>query len=283
MNKKIRFIAILAVEFIVVIVMILLIFFAGKKTYKVIFDINGGILISGSLEQNVTQGQSAIPPQVTKDGCFFLEWQGNYRRITKDVVIKAIWEYETTEGIEYNVIENSNYCTIKKCYKEVSGDVYIGAYYGEYKVLGIDEYAFAGCENIKNVYLLDGILNINKGAFEGCTNLESIIIPDTVIKIEDEVFKNCISLKKITIGNSVEKIGNDVLANSNLIEEIIIPKSVKKIGSNFIVNSATVVNCEIEELPISWDINWNSGNAKVNWGYVADEILDTKDDKKQKR
>lgn len=274
MKQKLKFIIILAVEFIVVVVMILLIFFAGKKVYTVTFDINGGILISGSLEQRVTQGQSATPPQVTKDGCYFLAWEGKYQRVTRDTVVKAIWEYETTEGIEYNVIENSNYCTIKSCYKDVVGDVYIGAYYGEYKVLGIEAGAFKNCTNIKNVYLLDGILNIDEGAFEGCTNLESIIIPNTVVRIGNNAFKNCSALSDVTMGKQVKEIGNEAFSGCSSLKEIIIPLSVEKMGySVFTFNIDLVINCEAETQPNNWDVLWCMGNSKIVWNYQPNDLI----------
>ena len=275
MNKKLKFIIILAVEFVAVVAIILLIFFAGKKVYTITFDINGGVLISGSLEQHVTQGQSATPPQVTKDGCYFLEWEGKYQKVTKDAVIKAIWEYETTEGIEYNIIENSNYCTIKSCYKDLVGDVYIGAYFNEYKVLGIESSAFKDCTNIKNVYLLDGILNIDDSAFEGCTSLESIIIPDTVVRIGNNVFKDCSSLINVTLGKSLKSIGDETFFGCSSLSEIIIPKSVENMGySVFVNNDDLIINCEIEEKPDGWKDSWYFGDCDIVWSYkvVEDQV-----------
>ena len=276
MKRKVKFIIVLAVEFIAVVAIILLIFFAGKKVYTITFDINGGVLISGNLEQHVTQGQSATPPQVTKDGCYFLEWEGKYQKVTKDAVIKAIWEYETTEGIEYNIIENSNYCTIKSCYKDLVGDVYIGAYFNEYKVLGIESSAFKDCTNIKNVYLLDGILNIDDSAFEGCTSLESIIIPDTVVRIGNNVFKDCSQLTDVIIGENVKSLGDEVFSGCSNLKEIIIPMSVEKMGySVFTNNIDLVINCEIEEQPDGWDDLWFLGDCDIVWNYKAiDDQID---------
>ena len=78
MKQKLKLIIILAVEFVAVAVILLMIFFAGKKSYTVTFDLNGGTLLSGDLEQRVTQGQSATPPTVTKDGCYLLKWSRSY-------------------------------------------------------------------------------------------------------------------------------------------------------------------------------------------------------------
>ena len=51
MKHKIKLGVILGVEFVAITLILLLIFFAGKKSYTVTFDLNGGTLISGELEQ----------------------------------------------------------------------------------------------------------------------------------------------------------------------------------------------------------------------------------------
>ena len=74
MKQKIKLGIILGVEFIAITLILVLIFFAGKKTYTVIFDLNGGTLISGELVQNVMQGKNATPHTVDKDGCYLRSW-----------------------------------------------------------------------------------------------------------------------------------------------------------------------------------------------------------------
>ena len=91
MREKIKVSILLGAEFIAIAIILLLIFFAGKKSYTVTFDPNGGTLIAGDLEQRVTQGHSANPPQVTKEGHYFLRWSGDYTKVTNDVTLRAIW------------------------------------------------------------------------------------------------------------------------------------------------------------------------------------------------
>ena len=91
MKQRIKLILIVVAEFICVVTILLLIFFAGKKTYTVEFDLNGGILLNGDLVQKVVQGGSATAPNVTKDGCEFIGWTVSYKKVTHDVVTRAIW------------------------------------------------------------------------------------------------------------------------------------------------------------------------------------------------
>ncbi len=255
MKQKAKLIIILTVEFIVIIAILLLIFLAGKKTYTVRFELNGGTLISGSEEQRVTRGKDASPPIVTKDGCYLLKWSASYKEVTRDLVIEAVWEYETSYGITYTVEEGSNYCEISGSYEEIGGDVYIGAYHDQKKVLGIEEGAFENRTRITSVYLLDGILSIEDNAFAGCTNLETIVLPSTLINIGDNAFKDCINLKTviyteplehmeeaekeeyldkamIVLPDKLERVGDNVFSGCKRFTEIYIPESVQTMGSN---------------------------------------------------
>lgn len=269
MKHKKKVIIVLIVEFLVLSLLLVMIFFAGKKTYTVTFDLNGGTLLSGETTQKVTQGQNANPPQVTKNGCYFLNWSTSYRQVTKDLVIRAIWEYETTPGIEYETKEDSNYCEIVGAYKGIAGDVFIGAYHNEKKVLGIREGAFEGCENIVSIYLLDGIINIEDRAFAGCTSLEKIEMPSTLLMLGDEVFKDCASLETITLPNSLKTIGEYAFAGCTALKEILIPESVKTIGKNAFDNLELVISTPLKatEQPTGWAQDWYV-NASVVWEYV---------------
>lgn len=276
MKHKIKIWIILGVEFIALLAMLLLIFFAGKRSYTVTFDLNGGTLLSGETVQKVTQGHNATPPQTTKDGCYFLEWSTSYRQVTRDLVIKAIWEYETTEGIEYSDSENKNYCEIVGCYKELSGVVYIGAYYNDKKVLGIREGAFANCENITQVYLLDGILAIEEGAFAGCTMLESIELPASLVTLGENAFNGCESLKEIKLPAKLKNLGAGAFADCTALEEVLLPTSLVKIGAGAFDTAGLTVNTYYaqEEKPLGWLDGWYTSEVTVVWGYtepVVDE------------
>ena len=231
-KQRVKLFIILGVEFVAIAVMLLLIFFAGKQSYTVTFDLNGGTLLSGDPVQRVTQGHNATPPNVTKEGHYFLKWSGSYSKVTHDVVVYAIWEYETTPGIDYNLNENSNYCTISGCFKGLQGDVYIGAYNGQYKVLGIEDNSFMDSVGITDLHLLDGILTIGNNAFAGCTALESIALPNTVFSMGNGVFKDCESLKSIEMPRDLRNLGEETFVGCTSLEEVVLPEGLKSIGEN---------------------------------------------------
>lgn len=291
-RQRIKLFIILGVEFIAIAVMLLLIFFAGKQVHTVTFDLNGGTLLSGDLVQKVTQGHSANPPTVTREGCFFLKWSGSYREVTHDVVVEAIWEYETSAGIEYNMDENSNYCTISGCYDGLRGDIYIGAYNEGKKVLGIEDGAFENCTGITRIHLLDGILDIGANAFAGCTSLESIELPDTAVVLGDNVFKGCVNLKSVELPEDLKTLGKNAFAGCTALEEVTVYEGLEHIGTGAFIgcsalteitlpttliavesgvfNNAdmTIYLCSYVEgqnyVPDTWAGDWKL-NGKVEW------------------
>ena len=230
-DKKMKIIAIFGALFLVILTLLLLIFNAGKKSYMVYFDLDGGTLLSGSVEQEVFHGQNAIPPKTVKDNAYFHSWSRSYERITKDVVIRAIWEYETTPGITYTDDEHQNFAEIERGYPYLQGEIYLGGYHDEKKVLGIREHAFYGCTGITKVYMLDGLLSIGNSAFESCTALSEIEIPETVVHLGDGVFKNCEKLETLVLNEGLLKIGAEAFFGCKSLTEMEIPQTVTSLGS----------------------------------------------------
>lgn len=264
---KIKVIITFAVLFLIVSVLLLLIFYAGKKTYTVTFDLNGGTLLSGSLEQTVTQGQSATPPTAYKDGAYLRGWSAPYNQITKNIVITAVWEYETTPGIIYSSSSNQNFTKVIGAYEYIRGDVYLGAYYGDKKVLGIDNGAFAGHSAITRVYLLDGLINIGNDAFAGCTAITAMEIPRTVTHIGNGAFRNCTSMEALVLKEGLLEIGEGAFENCSALKEIVIPSTVTTIGADAFDGCddlVIIVSCAKWEKPEGWAEGWQ-GSAGVIW------------------
>lgn len=230
MKQRTKLIIILAAEFVAISIVLLLIFFAGKKSYTVTFDLNGGTLLSGDTEQRVTQGHNATPPSVAKDGHYLRGWSGSYRTVMSDSTVRAIWEYITSPGIIYSDDEFKNYTEIIDSHPEINGVIYVGAYYNEKITLTIGKDAFRGRTGITEMHLLEGILTIEDGAFAGCENMEVIDIPSTVKRIGKDAFKDCSSLKTLILPEGLTYIEEGAFAGCDSLTEIIIPRSVKSIG-----------------------------------------------------
>lgn len=204
MKKNLKLLIFLAVQFSLVISICLIVLFEGKKNYTVTFNLNGGNCISGEVVQSVKYGEAATPPIVTRNGCYLVGWSAPYHSITSDVEIYAIWDWQTTAGIEFE--EKGNYYLVSGCFDDISGEVYIAPYYNGKRVLGIKDEAFKDCKNVTAVYLIDGLISIGDNAFNGCTSLKTMHIPSTVEKIGKNILKGCDNLEGLItpfIGNSI--------------------------------------------------------------------------------
>ncbi len=229
MKEKLKLVVILGVEFAAIAIMLVLIFMAGKQQYTVTFDLNGGTLIGGSLTQNVSQGGNATPPSAVKEGHYLRGWHGSYKGVTHDTTVYAIWEYETTPGIQYK--NYATYSLITDCFGDLTGDVYVGAYHDDLIVLGIGKEAFKDCRRIESIFMLDGILTIGNSAFENCSSLDNVVLPSTTLTLGDMAFKNCINMTSVTLPHDLERIGEAAFEGCVKLPEIDLPRGLETIGN----------------------------------------------------
>ena len=272
---RIRIIIVFSALFLVIAALLVLIFKEGKKSYTVTFDLDGGTLISGSLEQTVQQGQDAVPPKAVKDGAYLHSWSGSYQRVTKSTTVRAVWEYETTVGIEYADSSDKNYTEIVGAYKYLQGEVYLGAFHSNKKILGICDEAFMGCEDVTRFYLLDGLISIGDRAFADCLSLTDIEIPETVVRLGAEAFLGCVSLETLTLNEGLAEIGARAFAGCSSLTEIVIPSSVKRIAAEaFLGCEGLTVKMSVteEDAPEGFELGWDNG-VTVEWE-TASELPD---------
>jgi len=107
----------------------------------------------------------------------------------------------------------------------------IGEYYDNYKVIGIDEYAFKGCQSLKRVTLPISIEYIGKNAFEGCKNLSTIEIPigSLLSSLGECVFMDS-GIESIILRGQMQEIPRMTFMNCKKLIEVSLPETVQTIG-----------------------------------------------------
>lgn len=66
---------------------------ARSNTFKVTFDLDGGLRVGGGeIVQEVESADAIVAPTVEKEGYTFVSWDVPLSSITKDTNVKAIWE-----------------------------------------------------------------------------------------------------------------------------------------------------------------------------------------------
>lgn len=93
------------------------------------------------------------------------------------------------------------------------------------KVIGND--VFAGCTNLENVKLPEGLEHIGIGCFSG-TNLEEFEAPASLRVIEGSAFSECRNLKRVALNDGLQVIGSKCAYDYGVfqkcpIEEIALP------------------------------------------------------------
>ncbi len=120
-------------------------------------------------------------------------------------------------------------------------------------VTSIGEWAFAWCENakelkisenvtaletytfqhlgIKTLVIPKNITSFGMAVFNGCKSLEEVVFENQFTTVSEGMFLNCSSLKSITIPEGVTRIERIAFQGSGL-ETIILPESLEYIGNN---------------------------------------------------
>lgn len=114
------------------------------------------------------------------------------------------------------------------------------------------------------------VTSIGDKAFMASEAMESISIPSSVTSIDMEAFYSCTSLKEIAIPDSVTQIGKLAFVNCDSLASVTIPASVEIMGYcvfKHVSEVSTVIYCEAESQPSTWDEMWNPSEFEVKWGY----------------
>ena len=240
-----------------------------RDTYTVVFDGNGGTLISGEESQTVKYGGNVSAPTFARDGYTFDGFDiTNYTDVSESFTVTAGWSiitytitYELDGGtlpennnpISYTVETDTvtlvlprkrNYGCLgwydgdKKIEKLEKGD------WGHLNLVAKWEYAlvFAGeyltdvTESAKTTcyeILLEGrVTHIGSSAFSGCTSLTSVGLYCELKKIGVSAFRGCSSLTSVGLSNTVTEIGSYAFAECTSLQSIKLPQyGLVKIGS----------------------------------------------------
>ena len=100
--------------------------------------------------------------------------------------------------------------------------------------------------NLKAVYISEGIQKIDALAFTGCAALEDITMPDSVVKIGAGTFGYCSSLTKFHFPSSCTEIGMMAFSSAGL-KEITLPSTLQSIGSQAFAECTNLKKVTIEQ------------------------------------
>lgn len=83
-----------------------------------------------------------------------------------------------------------------------------------------EQYAFNGCDTLKEIRFQNGITEIQESMFEGCLRLEKAELPTSVTKIGANAFNKCISLKEVNIPDSIKVLEEGTFRGCENLESV---------------------------------------------------------------
>jgi len=118
---------------------------------------------------------------------------------------------------------NDEYSVPWSTYREQIKEVFIGE-----GITTIGDYSFKLCTNLTDVSIPESIVTIRGRAFYGCSSLESLDLSGGITTIEDKAFKDCTGLKNIVLPENLVTLGHGIFSGCSNLRSIVIPASVTK-------------------------------------------------------
>ena len=102
-------------------------------------------------------------------------------------------------------------------------------------------------DDIRVVYVDEGITSIREHAFAWCDMLEEVYLSDTVAEIGDYAFYMDGNLKTMELGEGLVRIGKNAFEHCQNMAGIDLPETVRYIGANAFIYCSQVTHIEIPE------------------------------------
>lgn len=97
-------------------------------------------------------------------------------------------------------------------------------------ITGISYYTFSGFSNLTSVSLSDSVLFISFNSFENCTSLQDISMSQKLETISTSAFINCQNLQTISFPETLSAIGEEAFKGCSNLKCINIPDHTTRIG-----------------------------------------------------
>ena len=115
-------------------------------------------------------------------------------------------------------------------------------------VLSIGEDAFRGCINLREITIPESVKSIGQCAFYNCKSLRNITLPEFIVKIDSATFAHCTNLTEVNLPEGLKSIEEEAFSNCKSLKKIILPKSIEYIGKGIFYRSYN-----LKEITVNWD------------------------------
>ncbi len=125
-----------------------------------------------------------------------------------------------------------------------------------YRVIGVDEMAFANNTTLTKLTLPESITTLGQGAFANCSAMTSINIPAAIQEIPSACFAQCKKMAAFTLPEQVKTIGSLAFANCAKASKIELNEGITTIGERAFLGCSS-----IKEITLPSTISKMGGNV----------------------
>ena len=186
--------------------------------------------------------------------------------------ITAAAANEVTVGDLTFTVYNT-YAAVKKC-AATAETVTIPEKVSGVPVTDIGDYAFASCQNLREITIPDSVISIGDYAFKECSGLTSVTIPDGVTSIGHGAFGDCSGLTGITIPDSVTDIGMGVFGYCESLTNVRIPDSMTCISEYMFFDCRNLTDITIPDNVLSIGHLAFKGCSSLTGITIPDSVTD---------
>lgn len=163
-----------------------------------------------------------------------------------EIIPKMNIDYDIEDrSIYYKILsETDRTCTVVGASSTPNGSINIMSQVKNagitYDVVAISDEAFQYYENIKAIYIPEGIKTIGENSFKGCMKIATISLPNTIKKMGVGAFNACKGVKNIKLSSSLTEISRQCFVGCS-IESLYIPEGVERIGFDAFAKSDRLI------------------------------------------
>lgn len=142
----------------------------------------------------------------------------------------------------------------------------------EYRVVGIDEWAFAYDNEITSVSIPKTVKSIGTRAFadcnslttatfasnssltelgnevfQGCDVLNNVTLPHSITKMGTAIFSSCVNLTNVQLPNGITHLPNNTFSNCQKLKSVTIPNNVTTLGDGVFINCTVLEQTGLRE------------------------------------
>ena len=161
-----------------------------------------------------------------------IDWTYTIDKTSMTCEVGAVYVFSDGEGVRAEIKTAID--------RSVAGEVAIPSEIDGYKVIGILESTFYGCNDMTSLIIPNSVESIREDTFSGCKGLAYVQLPDNLKELPVRCFYNCSSLVSVNLPSAITAINLCTFYGCTNLTTLDIPLGVTTIGESAFQNSGLV-------------------------------------------